>query len=170
MKQSRKKDLASGVLFFALGLFAVFVAIPFGVHVPSTVELRALSPDFWPLLISGAVILSALFLIFEAYFMPTQPADEEDVVDSTEFQLDPVPATLRTCLLIIGLFGFYFSLTTLGIVAASIILLTAMMLFYGERRLVLIGVLGIGTPVLLYLFFRHVASVPIPLGMFEFLS
>ena len=170
MKQARKKDLASGVLFCAIGVLAMFVLIPFGVQVPSTVKIRALSPDFWPILISGAVILAALALIFEAWFMPSQPSSEDDSLDATEFELDAAPAALRTGLLIIGLFAFYLSLTTLGVVAASIILLIALMLLFGERRPVLIGALGIGTPILLYLFFRHVASVPIPLGMFEFLA
>ena len=114
MKQARKKDLASGVLFCAIGVLAMFVLIPFGVQVPSTVKIRALSPDFWPILISGAVILAALALIFEAWFMPSQPSGEDDALDSTEFELDAAPAAIRTGLLILGLFAFYLSLSTLG--------------------------------------------------------
>ena len=169
MKLRKKKDLASGVLFLGLGLLALFVAIPLGVQVPSTVKVRALSPDFWPLLISCGVILSAVFLIFEAYFMPAPATEDDDEADeAAQYQLATLPAALRTIILIFGLFAFYFSLTTLGVVAASVVLLCAMMLFYDERRYVLIIVLSICIPILLYLFFRHVASVPIPLGIFEF--
>ena len=169
MKLRKKKDLASGVLFLGLGLFALFVAIPLGVQVPSTVKVRALSPDFWPLLISCGVILSALFLSIEAYFIPAPPpADDDEVDEAAQCQLATLPATLRTLILIFGLFAYYYSLTLFGVVAASIVLLFAMMLFYDERRFVLIFALSISIPILLYLFFRYVASVPIPLGIFEF--
>jgi len=167
LKYLLKKDLITGVLFLALGIFAVLVAIPMGVQVPSSVSVRALSPDFWPLVICGGVILSALFLIVEAWVMPRQADDAEDIANNREFQYPALPATIRTLTLIAAWFAFYLSLTTLGVVVASIILIIAMMLLFDERRIWLIGVLGVATPVLLYLFFRYVASVAIPLGLFE---
>lgn len=170
MNRLHKKDLLAGVLFLVLGIFTVFIAIPIGVQVPSTVKVRALSPDFWPMVIGGGVILSALFLILEACVVPRQTDADEDAADAAQFQLEIVPATLRAIILVAGLFAFYFSLNTLGIVAASIILLIAMMLFFDERRYLLVALLGIGIPVLLYVFFRYVASVPMPLGVFEFLA
>ncbi len=95
-----------------------------------------------------------------------QPAlDEAEVEDATQYQLDTLPSLLRVLVLIAALFAFYISLTTLGVVVASILLLFAMMLFFGERKILLIAALSFGVPILLYLFFRYVASFSQPSGL-----
>ena len=73
---------------------------------------------------------------------------------------------VSTRIFMVVIFGFYFSLPTLGIVAASILFLSFSMWFLGERNLIVAGVLCIAMPLLLYIFFRYVAGVPIPLGIF----
>lgn len=166
MSSERRRDIVTAVVFFLLGLAALLFLIPRGVAVPSTVKIAALSPDFWPKVITFAAIAASVFLLIETLTMQQPHFEEEDDDEATQYELDTLPSLLRVLVLIIALFAFYISLTTLGVVAASVILLSAMMLFFGERKFLLVAVLSFGVPVLLYLFFRYVASVPIPLGIF----
>lgn len=167
MQFTKSRDLLAGVIFCAVGLAAIFLFIPKGVAVPGSVKISALSPDFWPRIIAWGAVLASVALILESIFLQQPPADdEEDAEAAAQYKLATLPAVLRTLVLIVVLFGFYFSLTTLGMVVTSVFLIAAMMLFFGERKYVMIACLSIGVPVLLYLFFRYVANVPIPLGMF----
>lgn len=165
MTPQNRKDIIAGVLFLILALIAVFVLIPRGVAVPQSVKVLALSPDFWPRIIAIGAVLASIFVLIEARTMK-QPTLTEDDDDGGEFDHPFTVAAIRAGVLIVALFVFYYSLSTLGVVVASILLIIALMLFFEERRYVLIGALGVGVPVLLYLFFRYVAGVPMPLGIF----
>lgn len=166
MNNTRRIDLIAAALLFILGLLTLFVFIPSGVQVPSTVKNIALSPDFWPKIISGMAVLSSLFLIFETYKMPQPNPDEDDGDADAVYNYAPQVAIARTAIFMVVIFGFYFSLPTLGIVVGSILFLSFAMWFLGERNIIIAGVLCIATPLVLYIFFRYVAGVPIPLGIF----
>lgn len=172
MSHPHIKDFITGGIFAVLGFAAFLYIIPSGVVVPKSVNIVALSPDFWPKVIAGGVTISALFLIAESLLMRLpHPIEEEDVEGHEEseaqYQLDTLPGTLRMIILIGALFLFYFYLTTFGIVASSIVLMPAMMLFFGERKWRLIVPLSLFIPLGLYLFFLHIAGIPMPLGLFE---
>lgn len=166
MNSGKRRDVAAALAFLGLGLGAVFYLIPQGVTVPSTVRNAALSPDFWPRLIAYGAIAASIFLLIESLTLRQPPIDTEDPGETAQYQLETWPGLLRAAALIVALFVFYVSLVTLGVVAPSVVVLFAMMLFFGERKLWLVALLSFLVPVLLYLFFRHVASVPIPLGIF----
>lgn len=171
MLTSKTRDLIAGVLFCAVGLLSLFFLIPIGVDVPQSVKMAALSPDFWPTIISVAAVVSAAALIIESWLLKqpsmddSLPEDEEGGAEVAD-EYTPGLAALRALILIVALFGFYLSLPTAGMVVASIVLIAAMMLYFGEKMFLLIGVLAVSVPILLYLFFRFVANVPIPLGVF----
>lgn len=164
---NRPKDLITAVLFIALGLAAVLLLIPSGVVVPGSVSIPALSPDFWPYTIAWGVILSSAFLLIEALALKVPGGGEEDDTEDAQYNLETLPATLRTVILTFALFLFYYVLTHLGIVASSIVLMPAMMLFFGEQNWKFILPLSILIPIGLYLFFLHAAGIPMPLGIFE---
>lgn len=171
MDQSKKRDIFAGALFLVLGIITLIILIPAGVDSPGSVEISALSPEFWPRVISIAVVLVALCLLAESFFLTTPQIDpDEDAEADAVYKLDTLPGTLRTVILIFALFAFYFALTTLGVVASSIVLMLSMMLFFGERKWYYIVPISIVLPILLYLFFLHVAGVPMPLGIFETLG
>ena len=166
MNASRRRDLLTALLFLIFGLAAVLFLIPQGVAVPESVKVAALSPDFWPRLIAYGTIGASVFLFIETLVM-TQPAPQPDEAgEEARYQLATLPATLRVTVLVAVLFAFYTGLAGLGVIAASILLLFVMMLFFGERNIRLIAGLSITIPLLLYAFFRYVASIPIPLGIF----
>ena len=165
---SKAKDVIAATLFICLGVMAIAFLIPTGVTVPESVEVRALSPDFWPYAIAWAVVVSSAFLLLESIFLPAPEAtDEEDNEEDAQYKLDTLPATLRMLVLVVGLFAFYYALTHLGIVASSIILMPTLMFFFGERNWRVIIPLSLGIPLGLYFFFLYVAGIPMPLGIFE---
>ena len=62
--------------------------------------------------------------------------------------------------------GYYLLLDILGMVVTSALALLTFMLLGGERRPVLIVAITVILPVALFLFFRYVANVSIPMGIF----
>nr|WP_255733133.1 tripartite tricarboxylate transporter TctB family protein [Ruegeria sp. Ofav3-42] len=155
-------------MFLILGILTLAVLIPAGVDSPGNVEISALSPEFWPSVIALAVMFVAVCLLAESYFLKVPELDaEEDAEEDAMYKLETLPGTLRTVVLIFALFLFYFALTSLGVVASSIVLMLSMMLFFGERKWYFIVPISLLLPILLYLFFLHVAGVPMPLGIFE---
>lgn len=176
MNASRRRDLVAALLCLMFGLAAVLFLIPRGVAVPGSVKVAALSPDFWPRLIAYGAIAASVFLFIETLIVrqaaarpdDAEPDDAEpdDAEEEARYRLAALPATVRVAVLVAALFAFYAGLTALGVVAASILLLFAMMLFFGERDIRLVAGLSVAIPLLLYAFFRYAASVPIPLGIF----
>lgn len=171
MNASRRRDLVAALLCLMFGLAAVLFLIPRGVAVPGSAKVAALSPDFWPRLIAYGAIAASVFLFIETLIVrqaAARPDDAEpdDAEEEARYRLAALPATVRVAVLVAALFAFYAGLTALGVVAASILLLFAMMLFFGERDIRLVAGLSVAIPLLLYAFFRYAASVPIPLGIF----
>ena len=171
MNASRRRDLGAALLCLMFGLAAVLFLIPRGVAVPGSAKVAALSPDFWPRLIAYGAIAASVFLFIETLIVrqaAARPDDaqSDDAEEEARYRLAALPATVRVAVLVAALFAFYAGLTALGVVAASILLLFAMMLFFGERDIRLVAGLSVAIPLLLYAFFRYAASVPIPLGIF----
>ena len=171
MNASRRRDLGAALLCLMFGLAAVLFLIPRGVAVPGSAKVAALSPDFWPRLIAYGAIAASVFLFIETLIVrqaAARPdgAQSDDSEEEARYRLAALPATVRVAVLVAALFAFYAGLTALGVVAASILLLFAMMLFFGERDIRLVAGLSVAIPLLLYAFFRYAASVPIPLGIF----
>lgn len=163
----RNSDFVTSIVFFMLGLLALFVLIPRGVAVPGSVKSYILSPDFWPRLIAIGVILSAVFLFVESFVIKKiSPGQTEEEEEGSDYDYPEPVASVRSFILLIAMFAFYFALPALGLVAGSVLAMASMMIYFGERRWFLIIGLSAVLPVLLYVFFRHVASVPIPLGMY----
>lgn len=167
MKRQKIIEIATAAVCLMAGIIALTWVIPTAVQIPSTVKQVALSPDFWPRIIVVIAILASAALLMEALIIKQKhlPDPSEDA----ELEIDEWRGLCRVALLIAALFAFYFSLPTMGIVAASIVLILVMMLFFGERKSLILVCVSFGLPVLLYLFFYHVASVALPVGFLTFL-
>ncbi len=154
----KERIVGGGVL--ALGLLLFFVLIPFGIDSPEEIDHMTLSPDFWPRIISIMFALMGLLTIIRPGEIP---ADAEDEIDPASW-----PARLpRLAVVLIVLFLFYFLIDHLGMVVPGIVVIFGMMWFAGERRYLMMTITAVIVPTLLYIFFVHVANIPIPLGIFE---
>lgn len=167
MTQSVLRDIVVAALFLALSALALFYIIPEGVEAPSSIENAALSPSFWPTVIAWATLVSSALLLIITYASRNVEVatgtDEEELVGA---DYAPPTAILRLTIVVACLFLFYASLERYGLVVPSCVLLIVLMFFFGERKLLWIFLLGLGLPVLLYVFFRFVAGISIPLGIF----
>ena len=158
----------TGAGVFALGMLLFWVLIPTGIDSPGKVDHISLSPDFWPRIISLIFAAMGLLILFRPEHKVEEDATETD--DETAAATTPLPARiLRLVLILSALFCFYFAIPALGMVVPAIVFIFALMWFAGERRYTIITIISVAVPLLLYGFFAHIANIPIPLGVFEFL-
>ncbi|MEM7177031.1 MAG: tripartite tricarboxylate transporter TctB family protein [Pseudomonadota bacterium] len=160
------RDVLVAALFGILALAALLFLIPTGVQAPSTVEQAALSPDFWPKVIAWTTLVAAGLLLVETLGAARMSAPGPTEDPETSYDHSFVVGLLRALALIVVLFIYSMTLERYGIVVPSIVLLPLIMLFFGERNPLTIGVLSLVLPLALYGFFRHAAGISIPLGVF----
>ncbi|MFT5505817.1 MAG: putative tricarboxylic transport membrane protein [Gammaproteobacteria bacterium] len=156
----KERIVGSGVLVIGLVLF--FGLIPIGIDSPSNLDHITLFPDFWPRIISAIFALTGFIILVKPGAPPT---NTEDDIDPSSWS-SRIP---RLVIVLSTLFAFYFLIEYLGMVVPGILVIFGMMWFAGERRYILMGSIAVAVPVMLYVFFVHVANIPIPLGLFEFL-
>jgi putative tricarboxylic transport membrane protein len=166
---------------FLLGVFIIFFAfagviffIPFGIVVPDN-SPQALAPNFWPLIVmylvgfSGAAI-SAHGL---ADFLNLRDGASSSIFSNSSISnlnsdnFSFFEAMGRATIVIIAFFVFYLIIPFIGIVLSSSIMLVFLIYFGGDCRWQIILPIAFLLPLFLYLFFVHVANVPMPLGFFE---
>ncbi|WHZ34293.1 tripartite tricarboxylate transporter TctB family protein [Sagittula sp. MA-2] len=159
-KGRRREIIFASLTLIAAILFAAIV-IPAGVTTPASVKHLPLSPAFLPYVLTAGVALFALVHLLEAVFAAHIP-DEDAAAPNVHAQWKPRLLALCVLLLISLLVP-----ETLGMLLTSIVVTIVLIAMGGERRpLILLGV-GITVPLLIYLFFVHVAQVPMPAGIFE---
>ncbi len=163
MTKESRSDFILGIIIIALAIIGTFVFIPWGIVLPDDIETRALSPDFWPLAIMILLGISGFALTLQARFAVSPMPDEEEQAKMRPFG----EGLLRVGLLVIWLLGMYFLIPHVGMAVSCAITFIAMTLFAGERRWKYIIPIAVLLPLLLYLFFVYVASVPLPVGVFE---
>lgn len=170
------RDIRVGLAIMLIALSIVFILIPSGVRVPQNVEVRVLSPDFWPITVSliagiaGAfVFLGGVLELKRAHLSEVTSMPDESVPVESEGDeyREPGEATFRVVVIVGVLFALYFTAEIAGFVLGNMILLIFMIRFTGEKRWKIILPIALILPSLLYGFFVYVASVPIPLGFFE---
>ncbi len=143
-----------------LGLFALFVLIPFGIVSPSNVDSLALAPEFWPIIIASVFTLMGVILA-------TCPSKKETQEQSTSIL--PPARLARLAVILSVLFAVYFLVPLLGMIVSTALIIFGLSWMAGERRWKLLVILSLSVPMLLTIFFLFVANIPIPLGMFEFI-
>ena len=149
----------TGLIVLTIGLLTIFILIPIGIVSPRDVNNFALAPEFWPMIV--AVTFSVMGLILT--IRPIRREGEE----VTEVTIEWKQRIPRIAMVLAVLFGFYYLAPFLGMVVTGTLLILILTWFAGERRWLLMTGLAILVPVTLYLFFYYVASIPIPLGIFE---
>jgi putative tricarboxylic transport membrane protein len=150
--------LTTGLAALILALFLFLVAIPYGVTEPSNVTKIVLSPVFWPEVLSILLGITGIGLIFSA----SSTSEDESIGQ------DPASKGSYTRLLFLAvLMGVYiFAIPKLGLVWTSMIAFIglAVLIKCSHPRIAVISAIII--PLILYLFFVHVAGMAIPQGDF----
>lgn len=176
MSESKAHDIAVGTALVVLALLGVFVVIPAGIVMPGDIDIRALAPNFWPLIIMVSLALAGAVLIVQGLMKgrlglgarqePEAFGDSEELADVGENL--PLGAQLaKVGAAVMVLFVYYAVIQLIGIVAASVAAVVVFMLLGGERRLKIVVPIALILPSVLYYFFTYIAKVPMPLGLFE---
>ena len=155
--QNLHRQTLIGLFALLAGLFLMTVAIPNWVSSPSNVRNIILAPIFWPYTLSALTILIGLGLTITGFFssenMTPEPAD--------------VPGGYkRLAIMAVVMVIYMFGLPRLGMVWTSMLafLATAFLVRTSHPKTAVICALCV--PLVLYVFFAHVATVAIPQGNF----
>lgn len=155
------QDIAYG-LVVGLGFTAFFVwGIPAWIETPADVRIAAVSPAFWPEVVTLFLAATGFALAVGGLRrrLAEGPRRRETGTAPARWNLNP--------LFTLGVFLAYYLLTDLlGIVPASVLALAVMAVRYGERNRLVLSAVALGLPLALYGFFVWVAKVPMPLGLF----
>ena len=167
MTSLQKQDLLIGVTLILGGVLTLFVLIPNGVVTPEDLDMMALSPQFWPMIVTGIIVFCGLVICVQN-LMDIKNGNTSDQVTNTGL-LESVDSVemFRAAVSVVLMLIYYWSIDHIGVIASSIVAIIIFTLFGGEKRPVYIASIAILLPVLLYYFFTFVANVPMPLGYFE---
>jgi putative tricarboxylic transport membrane protein len=164
-----RREIGVGLAAIAIAVLGWFVVIPIGIDLPSQIDISALAPDFWPrvvmLLLAAAGIAIVAQGAYDARHPPVadlEAAEEEEAIEHPFAQL-----AARVVFALAVMFAFYVAILEVGIVVSSALVIVVFTYALGYRQWRHILPLAVLLPVLLYVFFVHVASVPMPLGVFE---
>ncbi len=137
----------------------LLIAVPTWVASPSNVSNVVLSPVFWPNTLAGVAVLIGLGLLYSSTRLPRVEADAADVDDVAAAW---VRLALLACLMLLTIFV----VAHLGLVWTAMLIFaaTAVLVRTSHPRTALICALLV--PLVLYVFFAHVAGVAIPQGDF----
>ena len=148
----------TGLFSLILSLFLFFVAIPFGVTAPSNVTKVVLSPVFWPEVLSILLGITGIALMFAG--RTTTDVESEDNEPATKGSYQ------RLLLLAVLMCAYIFAIPNLGLVWTSMIAFVALAVLIKSSHPKTAVISAIVIPLILYLFFAHVAGMAIPQGDF----
>jgi putative tricarboxylic transport membrane protein len=152
------RDVIVGFTVVLFAGFTLLVLIPQGIPTPGRTAPGQMLPDFWPRVITSGLVAIGVLIALLAIFAPTV----EEAGEELDEPHPPMVATLKVVTAIVLMFGYLWLIQLIGMVVASMIAIPLFSVLYGERRVWIYVPLAIVLPVLLYVFFRHVASIPIP--------
>lgn len=156
--RQRRHDAIFAVAMMVFAVAMAFVVIPAGVRVPASVTHLPLSPRFFPYVLVGMVfVFAAAILVMSVIGPPPLPPDTEATALRPRWplRLAALGAVLAAWVVLPERVG----MLPLAIVATVILLLVG-----GERRIWMLGAIGVVVPVLVYLLFTEVFHVPMPAG------
>lgn len=144
-----------------IALFLGFVGIPNWVSSPSNVRNIVLAPTFWPYVLTALTGLTALGLLLAGWRMDaSEPVENEHYTDNLGI------ACMRLVGLAIIMVLTMFALPRLGMVWTAMIVFLATAYLFKTRHPIIAIICAVVLPLLLYLFFAHVAGIAIPQGNF----
>lgn len=112
-------------------------------------------PAFMPWIVTVLLVGLSLILLVRS-FAVSRPAGNDAETAGSNAQ--PIA-------FLIGIFGYIVALPVLGFVLASIPFVAIAMWLFGERRVSWLAIGSFGTPILLFIVFRHGFNIILPRGL-----
>lgn len=129
---------------------------------PSNVRNIVLAPTFWPYVLTALTGLIAICLLLVGWRMVDDKPTEQNANPETSNR----PAWIRLAILALIMVLTMFALPRIGMVWTAMLVFVATAYLFKTRHPKLAIICAVVIPLLLYLFFAHVAGVAIPQGNF----
>lgn len=156
---NRSVQLQLGIVAIVAALFLIFVLIPYRVSSPSNVSNIILSPVFWPYTLAGFTLLTGLGMVGTTLLSTHHdPTPLNDPIDDSQ------AAWLRLAGVAVLMIVTMFALPRLGMVGTTMLAFAALAFLIRTRHPRTALICAVVIPLVLYLFFAHVAGVAIPQG------
>lgn len=160
----RATQIGLGLAACVIALFLLLIAIPSWVSSPSNVRNIVLAPTFWPYILTGFTGLTGGLLLLAGLRVAagTPHPDEDAAADA------PVTpgSWLRLAVLAAMMVATMLMLSTVGMVWTSMLVFGASAFLFRTRHPITAVICAVAIPLILYLFFAHVAGVAVPQGDF----
>lgn len=153
----RSVQLRLGVAACVISLMLGFIGIPYGVSSPSNVSNIVLSPTFWPYVLTGFTGLTGIGLILVGWRTNATERFNEEISDNHS-------GWLRLMALALIMIITMFALPRLGMVWTTMLVFVVTAFLFKTRHPRTAIICAIVVPLVLYVFFAHVAGVGIPQG------
>ena len=142
-------------VFFILFSITFYILIPYQIEKPKLFMGRALDamePTVFPRLsIIFLFAMSVWYLIFSFYF-----------TEENFFKKLGLKAYVRVFITLLIAFAFTQLFETLGFVLSGILAVSALTIFFGNRNIFVIGIVGIGAPLAVFFIFTRLLKVSLP--------
>ncbi|MEM9471072.1 MAG: tripartite tricarboxylate transporter TctB family protein [Pseudomonadota bacterium] len=158
--EDRSIQIQLGIGAIAASVFLIAVAIPFWVSSPSNVPNIVLSPLFWPNVLAAltGLIGAGLIVTSIARARPEAPA-ESDVDNRTA-------AFTRLAIMAVIMVASVLVMPRLGLVWTAMLTFAATAFLVKTKHPRSALVCAVLIPLVLYVFFAHIAGVAVPQGDF----
>ncbi|MEE9249830.1 MAG: tripartite tricarboxylate transporter TctB family protein [Alphaproteobacteria bacterium] len=151
-------DIVAGALCLAAAAVGYFVLVPKWVYVPATVAGTLDSPAFLPRALFMLLALFGALLLLQSLAHAKAIAGEGKV---------PRGDWMRAAGMLFIYMFYLGAVFMVGLPLASGLSLALAMVYFGERRPLVIGIAIVLLPTLLWLFFVKIALVPMPMPIIE---
>lgn len=155
----RQLNTRLGIGAVLVAAMLMMVAIPCWVSAPSNVSHMVLSPLFWPYTVSALLAIVGLGLILTALCLPK----------NTENLTKPIKSASQAYMRLVGIalimLSAFWLFPRLGMVFTCMLVFLATAFLVKTRHPRIAVLCALTLPLILYLFFAHVAGVAIPQGL-----
>jgi len=158
--EDRSIQIQLGIGAIAASVFLIAVAIPFWVSSPSNVPNIILSPLFWPNVLSAITGLIGAGLIVTSIARPRPETSAASDVD------DRPAAFRRLAIMAVIMTATVLVMPRVGLVRTAMATFVATAFLVKTKHPRAAVVCAILIPLVLYVFFAHIAGVAIPQGDF----
>lgn len=153
--------IAIGILFF--GFLNLLYLIPTRVQVSEDIEIKSLSPAFFPELAAVLIVFLSGVLI-ATWFMHRKDRPEDEALTESRSEMT-AGEELRVAAVFIIAALYYLGFKYFGFLIATVICLAGMFLLQGGKSGLRIAVLSVVVTLGLFAFFHYVMKVYFPTGI-----
>jgi hypothetical protein len=151
-----KADFIGGLAIAIFGVLLIFVIIPQGTEQG---VYYGLSPTFFPTIMASGMTLCAFGLAFQGWRrLRAEAAAQSSPTPNPVSRWNLLMFLLAAGIAIVGVIAIDF----IGMIYAAPVLIAALLLFLGERNLIIIALTSTLPVAVVYLMAAHVLRTPLP--------